>query len=291
MPDIGKPRAGSNPFQKVKRYQGPNRANGNSNRPSEEATGDILNRITGRSERVGASSVKMVDGKKQGKIGKDGFLKLLTHQLKNQDPMKPMDQNKFAAHLAQFSQLEQMTNMNQNFEKSLNQAPAQNKFYAASFLGKKVITSGSTVKHKGIGTSSMISFKLENDMSKGIMRIFDQKNQMIQQIDLDAKPKGLHAVPWNGKQFDGTDAGKGVYRVAVLAYDNGNQPISVQTQAEGVVTSVNFEDGETVLTVDGKKVFLRDVQSFHLADDKEMGHNNIQRTQQAKSAYTKSQGQ
>lgn len=270
MPGIGKPQGidGPNPFKGVTKYQDPNKLSKNG-----LTRGEILNRASGKAEMGSDGGIKYVDGNQHGKLDKDGFLKLLTFQLQNQDPSKPMDQEKIAAEMAQYSQLEQLTNMNATLTKSFEKAPMQAKFYAASFLGKKVVTTGSTVKYDGPGSNPRINFKLPKDVQKGMIRITDQKNQLIGQIDFSARTEGLHSLPWYGKQLDGNTAAKGVYRFEVLAYDELGNKVPAETQAEGVVQSVKFENGETVLTVDGKKVFLRDVQSFHVAADNEMSHN------------------
>ena len=68
-------------------------------------------------------------------MGKDQFLKLLTTQLKNQNPMKPMDNTQFVSQMAQFSSLEQMNNMNSNMNDFLQ---FQKISQAGSLVGKKV---------------------------------------------------------------------------------------------------------------------------------------------------------
>ncbi len=76
-------------------------------------------------------------------LGKDDFLKILVTQLSNQDPTSPMENTEFIAQMAQFSSLEQMTNMSQNFEKLTSMI---NVSEAASMLGKNVdIDIGDTV--------------------------------------------------------------------------------------------------------------------------------------------------
>jgi len=73
--------------------------------------GDELNKMVGVKPEQ-----RFVNKKDHETLGKDGFMKLLAHQLKNQDPMKPMDQKDFSSNLAQFSQLEQLTALNKKFD-------------------------------------------------------------------------------------------------------------------------------------------------------------------------------
>ncbi len=68
-------------------------------------------------------------------LGKDEFFKLLITQLQHQDPLKPMDDKEFIAHMAQFSALEQMMQMNKNMTK-MNKTTDLNKVFF--FLGKSV---------------------------------------------------------------------------------------------------------------------------------------------------------
>lgn len=84
-----------------------------------------------------------VDGRKASQeLGKDDFLKLLITQLQNQDPTSPMENTEFIAQMAQFSSLEQMTNMSTEFTKLANML---NSGEAVSLLGKSVeVASGET---------------------------------------------------------------------------------------------------------------------------------------------------
>ncbi|HNU92037.1 MAG TPA: flagellar hook capping FlgD N-terminal domain-containing protein [Spirochaetota bacterium] len=81
------------------------------------------------------AKLKRKDGSQKGDMGKDAFLKLLITELKHQDPTQPMQDREFISQMAQFSALEQMTNVSKSME-SLNRSARSNEAY--SLLGKRV---------------------------------------------------------------------------------------------------------------------------------------------------------
>jgi flagellar basal-body rod modification protein FlgD len=230
---------------------------------------DIINKATGYKPKN--------DIYKEGphnQMGKDEFLKLLTFQMQHQDPMNPMDQSKMTGELAQFSQLEQLSNLNKKFDDLGKTKSMEDKFYAASFVGKKVVTAGSTINLKNSGDPGDVLFKLDGDASKVMVRILDSKNNVMGEIWKEGMSSGSHQVTWDGVALDGSPAVKGSYRAQVKAWDPMGNEVGTKTEATGVVQSVTFDEGEPVLCVDGQKVYLRDVQSFHTADVQTHAANN-----------------
>ncbi|MEK6624218.1 MAG: flagellar hook assembly protein FlgD [Bdellovibrionota bacterium] len=261
MPEIGRTNSETiNPFAEV--GIAPRRAMTGNN--EKKAVGDELNSMAGNKVQSG---VNFVDGKKHNQLGQNEFMKLLTVQLANQDPMNPVDQKKLSGDLAQFSQLEQLTNMNSKLDKLGSNASPELKYYGASFLGKKVATKGTTIDYKGEGTPIRIPFELPQIGKNVIARISDEKGQLIGEIPAQNLPAGPNTLTWSGRALDGQDAGKGMYKVAVIAFDEMGTKFDAKTKTEGMVTGVNFDEGETVLEVDSnRRVFLRDVESFSLGD-------------------------
>lgn len=260
MAVMGKPPTASEArFQNVQMAPR-NRVEQDPNKIAQAEKERLINKVTGFKD----NNPLYKDVNDHNKMGKDEFLKLLSVQLRNQDPMNPMEQGKMAAELAQFSQLEQLSNLNTSFEKFGNNKAVEDKFYGASFLGKEVVTTGSSLKYGGEGSQAEILFQLPKPASKVLIRIFDSKNSMVGEIWKENIGRGNQNLSWDGKRLDGAYEVEGEYRTQVMAWDETSEPIEVQTKTTGLVESVFFEDGETVLMVKGKKVFLRDVDSFHV---------------------------
>ena len=130
-------------------------------------------------------------------------------------------------------------------------------------MGKEVVTAGSSLKFDGEGTDADILYTLPKPAKKVLIRIFDNKNNMVGEIWKENIGRGNQTVTWDGMQLDNTISSAGQFKTRVFAWDQFADPIDVRTKTTGIVESVYFENGETVLKVDGNKVFLRDVDSFH----------------------------
>jgi flagellar basal-body rod modification protein FlgD len=219
-------------------------------------------------------------------------MKLLAHQLKHQDPMKPMDQKDFSSNLAQFSQLEQLTAMNKKMDGLTNNNANEKRVQGASFLGKNVVTAGTTIDYAGDGKDANLPFHLERPAKNVIIHIYDNKNAMIGKIEKQDLPKGMQDITWDGIGVDNQIAPKETYHYDVVAFDDKNEKFFGTTRAQGTVTGVHFENGETIFNLaDGKKVFLKDVESFSLPAAAAVGKNIPALQKQAAKVYNQVENQ
>lgn len=260
MPEIGKPT--NMPQQKLMHVE-------MRQDPKKKIDQDLIDQAGGRR----ADSLKPAKDPKN--MDQSDFLKMLSHQMQNQDPMNPQDGSKYTTDLATFAQLEQLTNMNKKMDLQKNQALLEQKMMAASFVGKKIATSGNSIVTEKDGARSQVLFNLERPAKNVKVQMLDAKGNITAEIPMENVSAGSQQAIWDGKATDGYPAPKGMYQVAIRAWDENQKLINVTTQVTGNVDSVSFEEGEVILRVDGKKVFLRDVESFH-SDDLSLSAKQLQ---------------
>jgi flagellar basal-body rod modification protein FlgD len=186
-------------------------------------------------------------------LGKDDFMKLLLAQLKNQDPLKPLDGTDFAAQLAQFSSLEQLSNMNAELKNlSLNQA-STNYTQAINMIGKEVVAnSGNALAVNSPSTE--LSYKLAKDAQTVTITILDKDGKVVKTWDETKQKSGMNKVTWDSAAVE-----KGDYSFLVKAKDSKGEPVSVDTMTSGVVTAVQFRNNGILVTVNGKDVPLSNI--------------------------------
>jgi flagellar basal-body rod modification protein FlgD len=187
-------------------------------------------------------------------LGKDDFLKLLTIQLKNQDPMEPIKNEAFIAQLAQFSSLEQLQNINTTLSNGNQNGTAGqsatlaalNNHTAVSFIGRQVEIQADTVSLPDSGSAS-IPFRLEGTADRVSAEITDAQGTHVRTITL--RPSGLQgAMLWDGKTDDGVRAQPGTYRVSVTA-QAGADPVGASSVFTREVTGVRMRPGAEPLLV------------------------------------------
>ncbi|MBU0699687.1 flagellar hook assembly protein FlgD [bacterium] len=106
-------------------------------------------------------------------LGKDDFLKLLTTQLRYQNPLEPMENTEFISQMAQFTSLEQMANLNENFKNlSTTLGSIMNKDAALAFLGKKVIVNDAADPNKTV-ESNVKGIDYQSGVPKLILDMLD----------------------------------------------------------------------------------------------------------------------
>jgi flagellar basal-body rod modification protein FlgD len=176
----------------------------------------------------------------------DTFLTLLTTQLKNQDPLSPMDSAQFTQQLVQFSQVEQSINANQNLESLISLTKARAGSDAVGFLGKTVtLTDGSGGLKSG---QAQWAYSLASDSAATRLTITDSKGHTVY-TGAGNTASGLHAFNWDGKDNAGNVLPDGTYTLSVAAQTTDGTAVNTQVASQGVVDEVDLSGTEPMLRI------------------------------------------
>ena len=188
----------------------------------------------------------------QNTLGKEAFLELLVAQLSAQDPLNPMDSREFSAQLAQFSALEQMTNINTTLEDLVAAQQAVGNSSMISLIGKNVDIAGNTIDYTD-GETANLSYSLGVEAASTKIEIYDATGKLVNTLN-GANAQGSNLVTWNGFDSQGDPVVSGIYTFKVKATDASGKAILAETFTTGLVTDVLFEDNEAFAVVNGEKL-------------------------------------
>lgn len=195
-------------------------------------------------------------------LGKDDFLALLVSQLNNQDPLNPMEGTEFSAQLAQFSSLEQLSNINESLQQSLDAnyilTSSINNTLAANVIGKDVKAYGNQL-YLGPAKTATINFNLSQDASDVQIEILDSNDQVRRTISLSDLEHGDNSYTWDGKDSNGIMLPSGSYSFRVTAKDANGESVSAETYIQGKISAVRYGATGATLVVGGIEVQMSDV--------------------------------
>jgi len=183
-------------------------------------------------------------------IGQKEFLKLMTTQLQNQDPFKPMESGDFLTQIAQFSTVEGIGQLNKGFSELSESLVSNQALQATNLVGRQVLAPTGVAVLDQDGT---ISGRVELPAASGevVVNVYDQAGQVVRRLELGAQPSGSAAFKWDGLKNDGTFAKPGSYFVSAEASINDTYE-SVETLLASEVRSVTLSNsGGLLLDING----------------------------------------
>ncbi len=218
------------------------------------------------SNEVSQSLLDSVNGGKASKKNsvsdiQDRFMTLLVTQMKNQDPLNPMDNAQVTSQMAQLSTVTGIDKLNATLESMMSSAQNSQSMQASSLIGHSALVAGSTVHFNG--TTGNFGIELPTSVDSLQITISDAAGNPIRQLALGKQNEGIIPLSWDGYADNGTRAISGDYNISVSAKSGGNaatantlsleQINSISTGTNGV--KLNLSNASSVTTADLKQIF------------------------------------
>jgi len=186
------------------------------------------------------------------------FLNLLTAQIKNQDPLSPMDTTQWTNQLVQYSSVEQQLKANQFLEKMANGSTTSDMNSAVGYIGKTVKADTDTAALKDGGATW--DYTLGATADSATLTIKDASGTVVWSGDAPDASKGAHSFTWDGKTASGGTAGDGNYTLQITAA-NASGTVDSTIGVSGAVTSVENTANGVVLNIGNTAVPLSSITS------------------------------
>lgn len=217
---------------------------------------DITAAITSAQQTIGSSSSSSVTGSQTIADSFDTFLSLLTTQLKNQDPTKPLDTNEFTQQLIQYTEVEQLLQSNKKLEALLQLSSASTSMSLINYVGKEITSAGDTTSLAN-GTASW-GLDIPSS-SENVTYVIKDANGNEVYSKTGALDAGSGSFTWDGTTSTGGTADPGKYSLNVTAMDANEEAVAVSVSIKGVVDGVDMSGDAPVLLINGTRFNVSDV--------------------------------
>lgn len=199
------------------------------------------------------SAINQPKTRKNDEIGQNEFLQLLITQLKHQDPLDPMKNDQFAVDMAQFSQVEQLIQINQKLG-----SDSQDIGYMASYLGREVVTNEDKVVVDG-GDGGRIRMNLLSDATSVKIQLLNEDGSVKEEKDVGPLSKGKHSVA-----LTGLTTTEGSYGYRVIAKDDQGVELNLSSSIAGIVSGF-IPGADPKLIIGSREIKPSDVKEISLA--------------------------
>jgi flagellar basal-body rod modification protein FlgD len=188
------------------------------------------------------------------------FLTLLTTQLKNQNPLSPLDTNQFTQQLVQFAGVEQQLKTNDELSSLIAAQQATQSTQALGFVGRTAVVDGDTA---ALANSSAV-WNLNIPANSNLhVSITNSSGGTVFSQDYKGIPAGPNqSFPWNGKGNNGEQWADGNYKLIATATDGAGNTVGVPVQLRGTVNSVDLTQTPPLLSISGQTYTVSQIKSI-----------------------------
>ncbi len=191
------------------------------------------------------------------KLDKQAFLLLLITELKNQNPLDPMDNKDFIAQLTQFSTLEQITNMTQSIQDFLALQKGALQAQSASLIGKYAVVQTNQIAVKN-GSAESIVFELDQ-AAPVVVRIYDSNGNLVKEATSGSLDAGAHAYVWDARDNSGLPVPDGTYSYTVSKINPDGSETEIGGVESGKIESVKFKNNQIYVYINSKEYPLASI--------------------------------
>ncbi|GJL51431.1 MAG: hypothetical protein NPIRA01_26580 [Nitrospirales bacterium] len=195
-------------------------------------------------------------------LGRDVFLRLLVSQLESQDPTNPVENEDFIAQLAQFTSLEQTTNINENLESLIGQSSQQSKMDLVNLIGREISAQGNVLSLPSTGDATL-SYVLEENARTVQIDVLNENGGVIRRFNnLGSQETGPHQIIWDGNDQNGDRVEAGTYSFLPKAINPEGKEVLATTFMRDIVKSVMISEEQPLITLgSGKTLLSNDILS------------------------------
>lgn len=177
----------------------------------------------------------------------DRFLKLLVTQMRNQDPLNPLDNAEVTSQMAQLSTVSGIEKLNTALQAMSSSFAASQSLQAAGMIGRSVLAPGSSLLLQGGAAAG--GFELKQSVDHAVVTIKGAAGNVLASMDMGAQQSGNVMFQWDGLTSSGSNAADGSYTFEVSA-TQGGQKVDVVNLALGRVGSVSLGASGVMLNTD-----------------------------------------
>jgi flagellar basal-body rod modification protein FlgD len=197
----------------------------------------------------------------KGTMGKDTFLKLLVAELKQQDPLDPMQAREMVGQLAELTSVEKLNGIDEKLSALTNLQASASGIGNAGLIGRKVVADARSLAINGTDAAPG-RFDLNASADSVVVKVRDANGQLVKTIDLGKQKLGPVNFKWSGDSDKGNRAPIGNYTFEVAAKNANGNAVVTSTRLTGLVTEVSYEGSQPEVIVAGERIPLGDVVSI-----------------------------